>query len=178
MKLGMKKLASLSAVVALSAVTFPFGQARATTVGIGSNPFSDKHGSSNPFFGGAPFSSGKENERKDTWPNKNSGFFRRDHDDKGTFPTAAFKGGKDSKNKGGGDKDPKTWALGLTFADWDKKGPHHKKHHHKHHHKPHPPSEVPLPGALPLMGSVVGGGFLLRRWRSYRRKRTGARRPA
>jgi hypothetical protein len=35
-----------------------------------------------------------------------------------------------------------------------------------------PPSPVPLPGALPLMGTVVGGGFLLRRWRSYRSRRT------
>jgi hypothetical protein len=35
------------------------------------------------------------------------------------------------------------------------------------------PSPVPLPGALPLMGSVLGGGYLLRRWRSYRNRRTG-----
>lgn len=36
-----------------------------------------------------------------------------------------------------------------------------------------PPTPTPLPGALPLMGSVLGGGYLLRKWRA-RRRRTGA----
>jgi hypothetical protein len=37
-----------------------------------------------------------------------------------------------------------------------------------------PPTPTPLPGALPLMGSVLGGGYLMRKWRARRRRRTGA----
>jgi hypothetical protein len=37
-----------------------------------------------------------------------------------------------------------------------------------------PPSPTPLPGALPLMGSVLGGGYLMRKWRSRRQRKSAA----
>jgi hypothetical protein len=39
--------------------------------------------------------------------------------------------------------------------------------------KPKPPP-VPIPATLPLMGSLLGGGYLLRKWRKSRARRAGA----
>jgi hypothetical protein len=38
----------------------------------------------------------------------------------------------------------------------------------------HKPPPVPIPATLPLMGSLLGGGYLLRKWRKSRARRAGA----
>ena len=67
------------------------------------------------------------------------------------------------------------WAV-VVLSDHKK----HKRHNHwrrkKHWHwpdKPDPPSEVPLPGTLPLLGTVLGGAYALRRWRRQRLSPSG-----
>jgi hypothetical protein len=72
------------------------------------------------------------------------------------------------------------WELSLTATDWfvfafNDNGSKDKDHDdyiglaHVYELAP-----VPIPGALPLMGSVMGGSYLFRRWRSSRRKKAGS----
>jgi hypothetical protein len=72
----------------------------------------------------------------------------------------------------------KGWKLTLEKTDWfafafDDPGSKDNDHDdyigvaYVREYKP-PPSPVPIPGALPLMGTVLGGGFFIRKWRTRR----------
>jgi hypothetical protein len=68
------------------------------------------------------------------------------------------------------------WELSLSATDWfvfafNDKGSKDKDHDdYVGLAHVYAPSEVPLPGALPLMGTVVGGGYLVRRWRNRKQR--------
>ncbi len=249
MKFGMKKLAPLSALVALGATSASFGQALAATVDITGRPYGVRYGHSieknnvvnyapsgiadntgrreTPWLAGGIVSSTIEDYAVDWY------FNGSESGDTNIFTSGALLFAENNQNNnlsssndpgwqflgtttgsglgaiqfsvadqnGGGitngldNKKPKgnspslifsyanpifdgtsieSWVLSLDATDWfvfafNDPGSKDKDHDDyiglAHVYAPDP---VPVPGALPLMGSVLGGGFLLRRWRNRR----------
>jgi len=187
-QLHMKLLMSLSAIAVVGAGAASIEPASAGSVGSNGHYFSDDSSRSKSNRSSRSSSrdrndsergdnretafntkGGKDGKGNDGWrdsgrDNDWSPNFKPDDPFDDDIPRHAINHDSKRKDDGRDGKGPeRKWALGVSFS--------HDKHKHKKHRrkKKHDhPSEVPLPGALPLMASVLGGGFFLRRWRSYR----------